>query len=187
MKEIAEWGNTYKAEAEAKAKASEVRSLMKVKGLWFPDVQGTTKSQFVVNKYHHFVSLATMFGPSPDWCVGLSSVNLCLPDCTWAEERSFDLQPFDAGTDSGPTYMSPNLPTEPREPIHWITTKLNAQSPFYNENSDSIPTLARVVLKRKNVTSSECKGDDVYKAEAHNITNTSEDEEYKDRSGNEQR
>ncbi|KAF1766471.1 hypothetical protein GCK72_006428 [Caenorhabditis remanei] len=181
MKEIAEWGNTYKAEGEAKAKASEVRSLMKVKGLWFPDVQGTTKSQFVVNKYHHFVSLATMFGPSPDWCVGLSSVNLCLPDCTWVEERTFELQPFDAGTDSGPAYMSPNAPTEPREPIHWITTKLNPLSPFYNQNSDTIPTLAKVVLRRKNLTSSECKSDDIYKAEAHNITNTSEDEEYKDR------
>ncbi|CAI5440940.1 unnamed protein product [Caenorhabditis angaria] len=181
MKEIAEWGNTYKAEAEAKAQASEVRSLMKVKGLWYPEVQGVTKSQFIVNKYHHFVSLATMFGPSPDWCVGLSAVNLCLPDCSWAEERVFELQPFDAGTDSGPTYMSPNSPTEPREPIHWITTKLNPLSPFYNEKSETIPTMARVVLRRKNVTSSTCRTDSEYKAEAHNITNTSEDEEYADR------
>jgi len=50
-------------------------------------------------------SLACMFGPSPDWCVGVSAINLCLPDCTWVEERAFDLRPFDAGTDSGPTYM----------------------------------------------------------------------------------
>lgn len=46
-----------------------------------------------------------MFGPSPDWCVGISSINLCMPDCTWAAERNFELLPFDAGTDSGPTYM----------------------------------------------------------------------------------
>ncbi|EPB66860.1 Kunitz/Bovine pancreatic trypsin inhibitor domain protein [Ancylostoma ceylanicum] len=50
MKEIAEWGNTFKAEAEAKEKAAEVRTLMKVKGLWYPEVQGRTKSSFVVNK-----------------------------------------------------------------------------------------------------------------------------------------
>lgn len=95
---------------------------MKVKGLWYPEVQGRTTSKFVVNKYvllalllrrfysvkfryHHLASLATMFGPSPDWCVGISSVNLCLPDCSWIAERTFDLLPFDAGTDSGPTYM----------------------------------------------------------------------------------
>lgn len=50
-------------------------------------------------------SLAAMFGPSPDWCVGISSINLCLPDCTWVEERAFNLKPFDAGTDHGPAYM----------------------------------------------------------------------------------
>ncbi|CAD6198174.1 unnamed protein product [Caenorhabditis auriculariae] len=181
MKEIAEWGNTYKAEVEIKAKASEVRSLMKIKGLWYPEVQGTTKSQFVVNKYHHFVSLATMFGPSPDWCVGVSSVNLCLPDCSWVEERVFLLQPFDAGTDSGPTFMSPNSPSEPRQPVHWITTKLDPLSPFYDPTTDEIPPMARLTLRRKQTTETTCKTDDEYRAEANNITSTSEDDEYKDR------
>lgn len=59
----------------------------------------------LIVRYHHLVSLACMFGPSPDWCVGVSSINLCLPDCSWIEERAFDLRPFDAGTDNGPTYM----------------------------------------------------------------------------------
>lgn len=35
----------------------------------------------------------------------LFSINLCLPDCNWVSERAFDLRPFDAGTDSGYTYM----------------------------------------------------------------------------------
>ncbi|VDK20990.1 unnamed protein product [Anisakis simplex] len=105
MKEIAEWGNTYKGEQEMKEHASEIRTLMKIKGLWYPEVQGRTHSSFVVNKYHHLASLAAMFGPSPDWCVGISSVNLCLPDCTWVPERTFELLPFDAGTDNGPTFM----------------------------------------------------------------------------------
>jgi hypothetical protein len=69
-------------------------------------VQGRTNGQFHVNKYHHLLSLASMFGPSPDWCVGVSAINLCLPDCSWVEERAFDLRPFDAGTDNGYTYMA---------------------------------------------------------------------------------
>lgn len=79
-----------------------------------------------------------------------SSVNLCLPDCSWVEERSFDLLPFDAGTDSGPTYMSPNTPTEPREPVRWITTK-DVGSPFYDESTDVIAPLAKLVIRRKEV------------------------------------
>ncbi|VDL86509.1 unnamed protein product [Nippostrongylus brasiliensis] len=181
MKEIAEWGNTFKAEAEAKEKAAEVRTLMKVKGLWYPEVQGRTKSNFVVNKYHHLASLATMFGPSPDWCVGISSVNLCLPDCSWVAERTFDLLPFDAGTDSGPTYMSPNSPLEPRVPIKWITTKDDPVSPFYSTETDTIPPLARLIIKRTEVLPMRCQSNDEYQREAFNITNTSEDEEYKDR------
>lgn len=56
-------------------------------------------------RYHHLVSLASMLGPSPDWIVGISSINLCLINCSWINEISFDLEPFDAGTDSGITYM----------------------------------------------------------------------------------
>lgn len=44
-------------------------------------------------------------GPTPDWIVGVSGLNLCNWDCTWAEEKIIDLYPWDAGTDSGITYM----------------------------------------------------------------------------------
>ena len=44
-------------------------------------------------------------GPSPDWLVGIDSLNLCLSNCSWTEKKEIDLLPFDAGTDSGVTYM----------------------------------------------------------------------------------
>lgn len=80
-----------------------------MKGLWYPEVQGRTSGHFHTNRYHHFMSTAAMFGPSPDWFVGISGINLCLPDCSWVEERAFDLLPYDAGTDNGPTYMVSSL------------------------------------------------------------------------------
>uniref|UniRef100_A0AC34R1F0 Spondin-1 n=1 Tax=Panagrolaimus sp. JU765 TaxID=591449 RepID=A0AC34R1F0_9BILA len=181
MKEIAEWGNTYKGEQEMKGNASEIRTIIKMKGLWYPEVQGRTTGHFHVNKYHHLASLAAMFGPSPDWCVGVSQINLCLPDCTWAEERVFDLLPFDAGTDDGPTYMSPNNPREPRRPIVAITTKDDPRSPFYSETSNEIPPLARLIIKRSQVLPGQCKANEEYRKEAFNLTSVSEDEEYKDR------
>jgi len=59
----------------------------------------------MINRYHHLVSLASMFGPSPDWIVGISSNDLCLKNCTWIDEMHFNLTPWDAGTDGGVTYM----------------------------------------------------------------------------------
>lgn len=44
-------------------------------------------------------------GPSPDWVVGVNGLNLCLKNCTWIENLTVDLYPYDAGTDSGITYM----------------------------------------------------------------------------------
>lgn len=44
-------------------------------------------------------------GPSPDWVVGVSGLNLCQKDCTWAEHKVVDLFPYDAGTDNGISYM----------------------------------------------------------------------------------
>lgn len=37
--------------------------------------------------------------------VGVSGLDLCLPDCSWVENKVIDLYPYDAGTDSGITYM----------------------------------------------------------------------------------
>lgn len=62
------------------------------------------------------LSLMVKVIPSPDWFVGVDSINLCQGD-QWKEEVTFDLQPFDAGTDSGFTFSSPNFPTSPVERV----------------------------------------------------------------------
>lgn len=62
------------------------------------------------------LSLMVKVIPSPDWFVGVDSINLCQGD-QWKEEATFDLQPFDAGTDSGFTFSSPNFPTSPVERV----------------------------------------------------------------------
>lgn len=39
-----------------------------------------------------------MIDPSPDWFLGVSGLELCLENCSWAESRTIDLFPWDAGT-----------------------------------------------------------------------------------------
>lgn len=64
-----------------------------------------------------------MFGPTPDWVVGVSGLNLCRKDCSWEPSLDIDLYPWDSGTDNGISYMSPNSETQPRERMHKITTR----------------------------------------------------------------
>ena len=59
----------------------------------------------------------SMLGPSPDWIVGVSGLELCLKNCTWAEEKELFLYPWDAGVDSGISYESPDSPTFPQQKI----------------------------------------------------------------------
>jgi len=61
-----------------------------------------------------------MIAPSPDWFVGVSALAL-FEDGRWVGERRIDLVPWDAGTDSGSTFTSPDQATPP-QPISRIVT-----------------------------------------------------------------
>uniref|UniRef100_S4RUG1 Spondin 2a, extracellular matrix protein n=1 Tax=Petromyzon marinus TaxID=7757 RepID=S4RUG1_PETMA len=83
------------------------------------------------------VSIVVRLIPSPDWFVGVSSLDLCSNAGGWAPLVSHDLQPWDGGTDSGFAFSSPNYASEPQEPISLIT----AQRPSHPANSFYYPRL----------------------------------------------
>ena len=70
------------------------------------------------------LSLMVKVIPSPDWFVGVDSFSLC-EGGQWKQEVTLDLQPFDAGTDSGFTFSSPTYPTVPVENV----TRVSQASP----------------------------------------------------------
>lgn len=102
---LAEWGSVGLLERELRQSGPELRSLVKAQGLWFPKVNSNTSGAFTADKRRHRLSLASMFGPSPDWVVGVSGLELCRQDCTWLETAAIDLFPWDAGTDGGISYL----------------------------------------------------------------------------------
>lgn len=65
---------------------------------------------------HLQLSFIVRIVPSPDWFVGVDSVDLCDGD-HWKENVSLELFPYDAGTDSGFTFSSPNFETIPQDRI----------------------------------------------------------------------
>lgn len=59
---MAEWGSPSALEAELRVKGPRLRTLIKAAGLWYPNVNLNTSSQFRVDRKHHKVSLVSMFG-----------------------------------------------------------------------------------------------------------------------------
>lgn len=101
---LAEWGSIRGLDQELRLKSKYFRSIFKAAGLWYPRVNTNTTSHFKVDRKRPLVSLVSMFGPSPDWVVGVNGLDLCQKNCTWKENIIVDLYPWDAGTDSGISY-----------------------------------------------------------------------------------
>ena len=100
-----------------------------------------------------------MIYPSPDWFVGISGFELCLANGSWVEEKKINLYPYDAGTDSGPTYISPNEPTDPREVIRRIKPNQpdDSSSPFHDPENIEMKPLARLILTRQRLYEKNCE------------------------------
>ena len=87
---------------------------------------GTQTIQFTVSAEFPLLTLVTMLAPSPDWFVGVHGLPL-LANGDWLDQLVMPLQVYDAGTDSGVSYASPDLVTVPPMPIGAVTT---ASGPF---------------------------------------------------------
>ena len=115
--------------------SNTIRSVVKAHGLQQrSNVVGQTFAVFRVDRIHHLLSVVSKMIPSPDWIVGLSKENLCLPNCSWVDNRVIDLYPWDLGTDSGLRYDSPPTPQRPKGVIQRITSSDPpiGDSPFYD-------------------------------------------------------
>jgi hypothetical protein len=82
---------------------------------------GTVTLEFDIQQRHPLVTFVSMVAPSPDWFVGVTGLTL-FEDGRWVSERRVDLVPWDAGTDSGATFTSPDRETSPRASISRILT-----------------------------------------------------------------
>ncbi|XP_015171826.1 PREDICTED: spondin-1 [Polistes dominula] len=158
FRQLAEWGSASGVENELRSQATKLRTLIKAAGLWYPNVNTNTSTSFRVDRKHPLLSIASMFGPSPDWVVGVSKLNLCQKDCTWTKSMIVDLYPWDAGTDNGISYMSPNSETKPREKMKPITTSYpeDPRSPFYDPTGRPMLPLARLYLDRDKIIQRGC-------------------------------
>lgn len=77
---------------------------------------GQVELGFTISDDHPLVSLVSMIAPSPDWFVGVADLSLRGAN-GWIDSLTVDLYGWDAGTDDGVTYASPNAASMPHVPI----------------------------------------------------------------------
>ncbi|CAN2388410.1 induction of bacterial agglutination [Pristimantis euphronides] len=113
---------------------------------------GQSLTDLETHSRHPYVSFMVRIVPSPDWFVGINSLNLC-GGKFWKKSVSIDLHPYDAGTDSGFTFSSPNFATIPQG----MVTQITSSSPNHPANSFFYPRLKRLPPIGK-VTFTKLKG-----------------------------
>ena len=116
VEQMAETGGVTMLQAEVEALAVGGVAARELVGGNLPLSPGTTVMTVDLDADAPLLTLVTMVAPSPDWFVGVSGLDLRDGD-GWVDERTVDLYVYDAGTDSGPTYTSPDEDTDPQEPI----------------------------------------------------------------------
>ncbi|MDC7994734.1 spondin domain-containing protein [Altibacter sp. HG106] len=89
----------------------------------YPQSEGPTTAQSVtvtIDPDHTAISFVSSLLPSPDWFVGINTVSMIESTNSLYDELTVNVVAYDAGTDSGTTYDSSDMPTTPQDPIRLI-------------------------------------------------------------------
>jgi len=104
---------------------------------------GTAQASIFLDGNHTRVSMMSKLVPSPDWFVGVDSLNLC-ENGHFVETIKIEAGPIDAGTDNGFTFTSPNWPTSPQASVFQITNEIPSHpaGSFHYPEKSSLPFIA---------------------------------------------
>ncbi|XP_046977878.1 spondin-1-like [Vanessa cardui] len=113
------------------------------------DGTGETGNMVFVDGDHSLISVISRMIPSPDWFVGVDSLDLCI-DSSWIDEITLDLEPLDAGAASGLTFTSPRWETTPPDPVskHGPRHPNHPAAGFYYPNLRELPAIARIEISK---------------------------------------
>ena len=123
IKNVAEIGDNgvYEDEVDAAILAGDADQWLRKSFSSEPDAFATL-SDVSVSEDFPLLSLASMVAPSPDWFIGINSLNLRnASDDGWKDSFTMDVFAYDAGTDSGTDYTSADQITTPFQPISLIS------------------------------------------------------------------
>lgn len=92
------------------------------------EIPGKATQSFSAKTDFPQLSFVTMIAPSPDWFTGVSGIQLH-DGSQWIDQLTLPLWVWDAGTDSGGTYLARNQDTQPQQSVrlsaapHFLTNR----------------------------------------------------------------
>ena len=116
LEALAEQGELSPYDAEIQAAIDQGNAGTAFQARPVERMPGNTVFEIAVDERRPLVSLVTMIAPSPDWFTGVADVRL-LENGQWIAEKTLALEAWDAGTDSGATFTSPDADTMPRTEV----------------------------------------------------------------------
>jgi hypothetical protein len=119
IKNMAEIGNNTALRAEINTRIGQGHAFRLLDGRAAVNSPGTLTDTIRLSVDHPALSVVTMIAPSPDWFAALDSQGM-LTEEGWTQSLRVPARAYDAGTDSGPTYTSPDQPTTPAAPIQLL-------------------------------------------------------------------
>lgn len=119
IKDMAELGATNALASEVATAQSNGGAEHLLAGSGIGVSPGMASLEFDITLDYPAVTLVSMVAPSPDWFVGVSGLEL-FDGSEWVDSLVVELYPYDAGTDSGIDYTSPNSATQPPVAIFQI-------------------------------------------------------------------
>jgi len=144
IKSMAETGSKSSLNTFFNASDAEGISDIRIDGPGLSTSPSSVTISFQVNSSHPLLTLVSMIAPSPDWFVGVSSYPL-MAFGTWRQHIEIDLFAWDAGTDSGTSYTSGNVATQPPAGVSMLT-----DGPFLV--GGNTPRMGRFILDLLSVT-----------------------------------
>ncbi len=72
-----------------------------------------TIQQIAICTEFRYLTILSMVAPSPDWFIAANSVEIIDTNGQWIDFLELDVYAYDAGTDNGTDYDSPNSPNTP--------------------------------------------------------------------------
>lgn len=120
IRDVAERGLTFRLEGEIGAAIGRGAEASFTGGN-IGRSPGSASVEFNISQRYPLVTLVSMVAPSPDWFVGVAGLPL-FESNQWVSSKRVELVPWDAGTDCGATFTSPDCPRTPQIPISRIVT-----------------------------------------------------------------
>lgn len=144
VQNIAELGipDVFAQEVDQEIQAGNAQQYLELGALLNSSLGTLETNNIQVSPDYPLISVLSMIAPSPDWMIAIHDISLIDSGGNFIDELVIPLFPYDAGTDSGVEYASPNEITNP--PIE--ITSLQGEFPFSSETIGTITITLETVL-----------------------------------------